>query len=121
MDLLKENEKSKLKTDLPDLKPGQTIRVHQKVTEGEKERIQIFEGVIISRHGGQGLNATITVRKISEGIGVERIFPIHSPRIAKIDIVKQGQVRRAKLYYLRQTDARPVKEAAKAPKTKRKT
>lgn len=119
MDVIKEQEQQKRKTDLPDLKPGLTVRVHQKVKEGEKERIQVFEGLIIARHGGAGLNATMTVRKVTEGIGVERIFPLHSPQIAKIEAVKQSQVRRAKLYYLRDPKARPLKdEDAKKPAKK---
>lgn len=93
-----------------DIRPGQTIRVHQKIKEGNKERIQVFEGLVIARKGGHGMNGTMTVRKVSEGIGVERIFPIHSPIITKIDMVRQAKVRRAKLYHLRQTSARPLKE-----------
>lgn len=86
---------------LTQLRPGMTVRVHQKIKEGDKERIQVFEGIIISRHRKNEPNATFTVRKISEGIGVERILPAWSPLIAKIEIVKQARVRRAKLYYLR--------------------
>lgn len=94
---------------LPNLQPGQTIRVHHKIKEttpkGEiKERVQIFEGIIIAHKHGQEPGATITVRKISEGVGVEKIFPIHSPTIAKIEVVKEFRVRRAKLYYLRDSD-----------------
>ena len=88
-----------LKTDLPDFKAGDTVKVHVRVIEGEKERIQIFQGTVIER-SGKGINESFTVRKISAGIGVERVFPLHSPRLAKIDIVRQGQVRRAKLFYL---------------------
>lgn len=84
----------------PDLRPGDTVRVHVKVKEGEKERIQVFEGIIIGQHRG-GARATITVRKVSFGQGVERIFPLHSPMIDKIDIVRSARVRRAKLYFLR--------------------
>jgi len=92
---------------IPDIKPGQTIKVYQKIKEitgeenKEKERIQVFEGIVIAKSGGRGINATITVRKISEGIGVEKIFPLYSPTIEKIEVVKQAKVRRAKLYYLR--------------------
>lgn len=90
----------KVRTDIPQFSPGDTVSVHVKVIEGDKERIQIFEGVVIKKKG-KGMNATFTVRKISEGIGVERIFPVHSPRIAKIERLRAGKVRRAKLYYLR--------------------
>ena len=86
---------------LPDLKPGDTIKVHQKIKEGDKERIQIFEGVVIAKKHGKGISATITVRKVVDGVGVERIFPIHSPSVEKFEIIRHGKVRRAKLYYLR--------------------
>lgn len=86
---------------LPELRPGDTIKVHQKIKEGDKERIQIFEGVIIARKHGEGINATITVRKVVDGVGVEKVLPIHSPMIDKIEIVGHGKVRRAKLNYLR--------------------
>ncbi|MFQ5851524.1 MAG: 50S ribosomal protein L19 [Candidatus Binatia bacterium] len=89
------------KRDVPFLRPGQTVRVHVKVVEGEKERTQVFEGVII-RISGKGSRRTFTARKISYGIGVERIFPLYSPRIEKIQVVSSGRVRRAKLYYLRE-------------------
>jgi len=89
------------KKELPDIRPGYTVKVHQKIKEGDKERIQIFEGIILSRHGGKNINATITVRKISAGVGVEKIFPLYSPTITKIEIVKKARVRRAKLYYLK--------------------
>ena len=91
----------KAKKELPEIKPGQTVKVHQKIKEAGKERIQIFEGVVISKRGGNNINATITVRKISEGVGVEKIFPIYSPTIVKIEVIKKAKVRRAKLYYLR--------------------
>ena len=100
---------SQQKTDLPDIKPGDTILVHQKIKEGNKERIQIFEGIIIAKKHGKGPSGTITVRKVVEGIGVERIFPIHSPSISKIEIVRSGKVRRAKLYYLRQAQGKRLK------------
>lgn len=93
-------QKSQLKT-MPDIRPGDTVKVHQKIKEGDKERIQIFEGIVIARKHGQGINSTITVRKVVEQIGVERIFPVHSPSVAKIEVVKSGKVRRSKLYYLR--------------------
>ena len=91
---------AQLRDDLPDFSPGDTIAVHHKVIEGEKERTQTFEGVVIQRRG-EGINATFTVRKVSEGIGVERIFPYHSPNIQKIDHLRRGKVRRARLFYLR--------------------
>ncbi|MTT32296.1 50S ribosomal protein L19 [Terrilactibacillus sp. BCM23-1] len=99
-ELLNEITKEQLRTDLPDFRPGDTLKVHVKVVEGTRERIQVFEGVVIKRHGG-GISETFTVRKISYGVGVERTFPVHSPKIDKIDVVRQGKVRRAKLYYLR--------------------
>ena len=89
-----------IRSDIPEFGPGDTVAVHVKVIEGDKERIQVFEGVVIKKKG-KGMNATFTVRKVSEGIGVERIFPMHSPRIAKIQRLRAGKVRRAKLYYLR--------------------
>src|SRR3989339_69772 len=101
MKTVHELNQSKLKNDLPDIRPGYTVVVHQKIKEGDKERVQKYEGIVISRHGGQGLSTTITVRKISEGVGVERIFPLHSPSIAKIEVTKQAKVKRAKLYYLK--------------------
>ncbi len=89
-----------LKTDIPDFVPGDNVDVHYKVVEGDKERIQIFKGLVIKRSGG-GINETFTVRKMSSGVGVERVFPLHSPRIAKIERTRKGKVRRAKLYYIR--------------------
>src|SRR5438128_502298 len=96
------------RTDIPEFQPGDTLNVHVRVVEGDKERIQHFEGIVISRRGA-GVNETFTVRKISNGVGVERIFPVHSPRIAKIDVVKSGAVRRAKLYYLRGLASKAVR------------
>jgi large subunit ribosomal protein L19 len=93
-------ERTYLRDDVPDFRPGDTVKVHVRVVEGERERVQIFEGIVIRRRGSQ-LSETFTVRKISFGVGVERTFPVHSPMIAKIDIVTRGDVRRAKLYYLR--------------------
>jgi len=92
--------KEQMRVDLPNFNVGDTVRVHFKIVEGEKERIQVFEGVVIRKRKG-GVGATFTVRKVSYGIGVERIFPLHSPRIEKIAIVTRGRVRRARLYYLR--------------------
>ena len=100
MNLMELVEREQLRTDLPDFKAGDTIRVHVKIVEGEKERIQPFEGVVIRKKRG-GILSTFTVRKISYGIGVERVFPIHSPRIDRIDVISRGKVRRAKLFYLR--------------------
>lgn len=94
--------KSQLKNDLPDIRSGDTVRIHQKIKEKDKERIQHFEGLIIARKHGKEMGATITVRKVISGIGVEKIFPIHSPTIEKIEIIKRGKTRRAKLYYLRE-------------------
>ena len=93
--------KEYLKDQIPDIHPGDTIRVHQKIKEAGKERIQIFEGLVLARKHGKGINATMTVRKVSQGVAVERIFPIHAPFIQKIEIIKRAKVRRAKLYYLR--------------------
>jgi len=100
MDLINTVTANQLRTDIPDFKPGDTLRVHARVIEGEKERIQVFEGVCLRRRGS-GIHATFTVHKVSNGIGVERTFPLHSPRISKIENKKSGKVRRAKLYYLR--------------------
>ncbi len=100
MDLLHTVTANQLRTDIPEFRPGDTLAVNVRVIEGEKERIQVFQGVCIKRSGG-GLNETFTVRKISNGVGVERIFPLHSPRLANIDVKRKGKVRRAKLYYLR--------------------
>ncbi|HDI0135857.1 TPA: 50S ribosomal protein L19 [Staphylococcus aureus] len=92
--------KSQLRTDLPSFRPGDTLRVHVRIIEGTRERIQVFEGVVIKRRGG-GVSETFTVRKISSGVGVERTFPLHTPKIEKIEFKRRGKVRRAKLYYLR--------------------
>jgi len=93
-------EREGMRKDIPDFAPGDTVRVHVRILEGEKERIQVFEGFVIGRSGG-GLRETFRVRKMSYGIGVERIFPLHSPRLDKIEVIRRGRVRRAKLYYLR--------------------
>jgi large subunit ribosomal protein L19 len=100
MNLIQEITKEQLRTDMPSFRPGDTLKVHVKVIEGSRERIQLFEGVVIKRHGG-GISETFTVRKISYGVGVERTFPFHSPKIDKIEVARRGKVRRAKLYYLR--------------------
>ena len=101
MDMLQEITRDQLNAALPDFAPGDTLRVNVRVREGDKERIQAFEGVCIARRGS-GVSETFTVRKISNGVGVERIFPVHSPMIGDIQVVRRGRVRRAKLYYLRQ-------------------
>lgn len=93
-------EKPFLRTDIPEFRPGDTVKVHVRVVEGSRERVQVFQGVVIRRQNG-GIRETFTVRKISFGVGVERTFPVHSPSIAKLEIVQRGRVRRAKLYYLR--------------------
>ncbi|GAA5346186.1 LSU ribosomal protein L19P [Planifilum fimeticola] len=98
--IVREVTKEQLRSDIPDFKAGDTVRVHVKVIEGQRERIQVFEGVVIQRRGG-GISETFSVRKVSYGVGVERTFPLHSPRIDKIEVVRRGKVRRAKLFYLR--------------------
>lgn len=98
--LLREIVAEQLRSDVPSFRPGDTVRIHVKVREGQRERIQVFEGVVI-RKRGSGISETYTVRKISYGVGVERTFPIHSPKIEKIEVMRRGKVRRAKLYYLR--------------------
>jgi len=107
--LLDSFNESQLKTDLPEISPGDTIKVHQKIKEGDKERVQVFEGVVLARKHGKGASATITVRKVISGVGVERIFPLHSPAIAKIEVVRKGKVKRAKLYYLRTAKGKRAK------------
>lgn len=94
---------------MPVIRPGDTVRVHQKIKEGGKERIQVFEGVVIAAKHGKGINGTITVRKVVDGVGVERIFPIHAPSLAKIEVVSSAKVRRAKLYYLRTMGSKKAK------------
>ena len=98
--IITEITKAQLRSDLPSFRPGDTVKVHVKVVEGTRERIQLFEGVVIKRRGG-GISETFTVRKISYGVGVERTFPVHTPKIANLEVVRKGKVRRAKLYYLR--------------------
>ncbi len=101
MNIIDRIEREGMRKDVPEFEPGDTVRVHVKIVEGDKERIQVFEGVVIGRQGG-GLRERFRVRKLSYGIGVERIFPVHSPRIDRIEITRKGRVRRAKLYYLRE-------------------
>lgn len=100
MDLVKVVESEQLRNDIPDFNVGDTVKVHVKVVEGNRERIQVFEGAVMKRQGG-GLSETFTVRRISYGIGVERTFPLHSPRVDRIEVVRRGKIRRAKLNYLR--------------------
>ena len=100
MNIIEVLEKEQLRSDIPEFAPGDTVRVHARIVEGTRERIQVFEGVVIARQGS-GVRETFTVRRIASGVGVERLFPVHSPRIAKIEVTRRGIVRRAKLYYLR--------------------
>ena len=100
MDLIKALTNEQLKTDRPELNVGDSVRIHNKVKEGSKERIQLFEGTIIAKNGG-GISETFTVRRISYGVGVEKTFPVHCPNVEKIEVIRHGKVRRAKLYYLR--------------------
>jgi large subunit ribosomal protein L19 len=107
-------EKEQMKSEIPAFRPGDTVKVHVKVVEGTRERIQVFEGVVIRRRGG-GLSETFTVRRVSYGIGVERTFPLHTPKIDRIEVIKYGRVRRARLYYLRELrgKAARIKERAR--------
>ncbi|MQS75080.1 50S ribosomal protein L19 [Companilactobacillus halodurans] len=98
--LIQDITKEQLRSDIPDFRSGDTVRVHAKVVEGSRERIQLFEGVVIKRHG-TGISATYTVRKVSNGVGVERTFPLNTPRVEQIEVIRHGRVRRSKLYYLR--------------------
>lgn len=106
-------EKLHLRSDLPDVRPGDTVKVFQKIKEGDKERLSPFEGLVIARKHGKGISSTFTVRKVVDGIGVERVFPAHSPVISKIDILRRSKVRRAKLYYIRDKAAREVRKKMK--------
>ena len=108
MNIVGQLEAQQSKQDAPSLRPGETVRVHVKVVEGEKERTQIFEGLVIAM-SGSGSRAVFTVRKISYGVGVERIFPLHSPRIEKVEVVARGKVRRAKLYYFRERSGKAAR------------
>ena len=104
---------------LPDFKPGYSVKVHQRIREGGKERVQMFEGLVIAKKGGKGVNGTFTVRKISYGVGVERIFPLHSPNVVKVEVLKTPIVRKAKLYYTRERlDSLPRFRKSKAVKSK---
>lgn len=113
--LIKKITESQLRDDIPDFRAGDTVRVYARIVEGSRERIQVFEGVVIKRHG-EGISETYTVRKMSSGIGVERTFPVHSPRVDKIEVVRRGRVRRAKLYYMRELHGK----AARIPERRRK-
>ncbi len=108
LNLVNEITKEQMKSDLPELRPGQTVRVDVKIKEGDKERIQAYEGIVVKIQGS-GIGQTFTVRKISSGVGVERTFPVHSPIIDKITVVRRGKVRRAKLFYLRQRSGKSAK------------
>ncbi len=113
MEKVKLVEATQMRNDIPAFKAGDTIKVFVKVVEGDKERVQEFQGLVMGRRGS-GVNATFTVRKVSDGVGVERIFPVHSPRIAKIEKVKDGRSRRAKLYYVRNLAAKAVAQKTTA-------
>ncbi|MEN3359985.1 MAG: large subunit ribosomal protein [Mycobacteriales bacterium] len=108
MNTLDALDAASLRDDIPDFRPGDTLKVHVRVVEGTRERIQVFQGVVIRRQGG-GIRETFTVRKVSFGVGVERTFPVHTPIIAKIEVVTRGDVRRAKLYYLRELRGKKAK------------
>jgi large subunit ribosomal protein L19 len=108
MEKIKQLERENMRLDLPQFRPGDTVKVHVKIKEGEKERIQVFQGVVISKRKGT-TNATFTVRKVSYGVGVERIFPLHSPAIDRIELISRGRVRRAKIYYLRNLTGRAAR------------
>ncbi|ACV62085.1 ribosomal protein L19 [Desulfofarcimen acetoxidans DSM 771] len=114
MNIIESMEKEQMKSEIPAFRPGDTVKVHVKVVEGTRERIQVFEGVVIRRRGG-GLSETFTVRRVSYGIGVERTFPLHTPKIDRIEVIKYGRVRRARLYYLRELrgKAARIKERAR--------
>ena len=108
MNVIEEIEKQQLKSDVPELEPGDNVKVHYRIREGDRERIQVFQGDVI-RIAGHGARETFTVRKTSFGVGVERTFPLHSPKIAKLEVVRHGQVRRAKLYYLRERSGKSAR------------
>ena len=108
MDLIKAFTNEQLKSDVPQFKIGDTVKVHNKIKEGNRERIQIFEGTVIARRGG-GISESFTVRRVAYGVGVEKTFPLHSPNVAKVDVVRSGKVRRAKLYYLRGRSGKSAK------------
>ena len=112
MDLIKAFTNEQLKADMPVVRIGDTIRIHNKIVEGTRERIQLFEGTVIAKHGG-GISETFTVRKLSNGIGVEKTFPLHSPKIEKVEVIRRGDVRRAKLNYMRERTGKAAKIKSK--------
>jgi large subunit ribosomal protein L19 len=114
IETLEREQIAELARDIPDFAPGDTVRVGYKVTEGSRTRVQAYEGVVIARKGGEGIGASFTVRKISFGEGVERVFPLHSPNIDSITVVRRGKVRRAKLYYLRERRGKSARIAEKS-------
>jgi len=120
MPIVKHIADTQLKS-LPDFKTGYTVKVHQRIKEGGKERVQMFEGLVIARKGGSGANATFTVRKIASGVGVERIYPLHSPNIVKLEVIKASDVRKSKLYYVRtRRDNTPRARKEQRTKTSKK-
>jgi len=112
MSVIKSLEAKQLKQDVPEFTPGDTLKVHVKIKEGDKERVQVFQGTVIARNGG-GIDESFTVRKVTAGVGIERVFPLHSPNVAKIELIKQGSVRRSKLYYLRGLKGKKARIAEK--------
>ncbi|KGH67792.1 50S ribosomal protein L19 [Oenococcus oeni IOEB_9517] len=120
--VLEKLTQSQLRSDIPDFRPGDNVRVYARIVEGERERVQLFEGVVVKRKGF-GISASYTVRKVSSGVGVERTFPLNSPRVDKIEVIRHGHVRRAKLYYLRalRGKAARIKESLNTKATNKKT
>jgi len=116
-DIIDELEREQMKSGIPDFGPGDTVRVHTRVVEGGRERVQAFEGVVLA-HRKRGLHSSITVRKSSYGEWVERVFPLHSPRIEKVEVTRRGRVRRAKLYYLREREGKAARIPEKRPGSK---
>ncbi len=114
MNILEALEKEEMRVDIPDFKTGDTVRVHAKIKEGEKERIQVFQGIVIRKRKGN-MGATFTVRKVSYGVGVERVFPLHSPVIDKVEVLTRGKVRRGRLYYLRNLRGKAARIKEKRP------
>jgi len=120
VNMVQELSKAQMKDaeNIPKFNIGDTVRVHVRIVEGEKERVQVYEGVVIGRKGGESPNATFTVRRVVFNEGVERVFPLHSPRVEKVEVTREGQVRRAKLYYLRQRSGKAARVKAKQRSTK---